>query len=64
MKTGLILDEDSNGYFALEFENGRGATTTMRLEANSYEQAVREAKTFLGIKQNNHDEDGTLWDIR
>jgi len=34
---------------------------TMRLYARSYERAVQEAKTFLGINEENLDGDGTEW---
>jgi hypothetical protein len=35
----------------------------MRLDAMTYERAVREAKTFLGIDMENLDGDGTTWEI-
>ena len=33
----------------------------MRLEASSYEKALREARSFLGINDEDHDEDGNQW---
>ena len=63
MKTARILDEDGDGFFVLEYDNGRGTKSTMRLEASTYENAVREAKTFLEIKEDDFDEDGDQWEI-
>jgi len=62
MKTARILDQD-NGGFGLEYDDTRGAKNTMRLDALTYERAVREARSFLGIKGDNQDEDGTLWEV-
>lgn len=62
MKFGRILDEQS-GAFSLEYDNTIGQKNTMQLEALTYEKAIREAKSFLGISENNHDEDGTLWEV-
>ena len=62
MKVARILDQD-NGAFGLEYDNTVGKRHTMRLEALTYEKAIREAKSFLGIDAENHDTDGTLWDL-
>jgi len=62
MKVARILDQD-NGAFCLEYDNTVGKRHTMRLDALTYEKAIREAKSFLGINAENHDADGTLWDI-
>ncbi len=62
MKTARILDQE-HGTFGLEYNTTRSANNTMRLEALTYEKAIREAKSFLGIKDDDHDEDGTLWEI-
>jgi hypothetical protein len=35
----------------------------MRLDAPTYERAIREAKSFLGITPENLDGDGTEWEI-
>jgi len=35
----------------------------MRLEASSYEQALREAKSFLEIDSDGYDAHGVIWDI-
>ena len=60
MKTARILDEDDDS-FTLEYDNNLGQMNTMRLYARSYERAVQEAKTFLGINEENLDVDGTEW---
>jgi hypothetical protein len=62
MKIARILDEN-DGRFGLEYENTLGKKNTMRLEAFSYESAVREAKSFLGINPDDRDADGAQWDI-
>jgi hypothetical protein len=62
MKTARILDQD-DGAFSLEYDDTRGTRNTMRLDALTYERAIREAKSFLGINEDNHDEDGTPWEV-
>lgn len=62
MKTASIL-ENGYGLFGLEYDNTRGEKNTMRLDAVTYERALREAKSFLGIKEDDHDEDGDLWEV-
>ena len=62
MKTARILDEES-GAFGLEYDNTKGQRNTMRLDATTYEKAILEAKSFLGINEDNHDEDGFLWEV-
>ncbi len=62
MKTARILDEEDES-FGLEYDNNLGQKLTMRLEAVTYERAVREAKSFLGITPENLDGDGTTWEI-
>lgn len=62
IKTARILeDEDDN--FGLEYDNNLGQKNMMRLEAATYEKAVREARSYLGINPENLDEDGTTWEI-
>ncbi len=61
-KTGKILDE-AHGTFGLEYDNTQGKRNTMRLDALTYEKAIREAKSYLGIDEDNKDEDGALWEI-
>jgi hypothetical protein len=62
MKLATILDQD-DGAFGLEYENTLGTKNTMRLDAISYERAIREAKSFLEIDDDNLDGDGTLWQV-
>ncbi|MBI2946509.1 MAG: hypothetical protein HYY23_02615 [Verrucomicrobia bacterium] len=62
MKRARILDEE-DGSFGLEYDNTRGEKNTMRLDAFTYERAILEAKSFLGIKDDNCDEAGDLWEL-
>jgi hypothetical protein len=62
MKIARILDQAS-GAFGLEYENTLGKKNTMRLEALTYEKAIREARSFLGIDADDHDADGSQWDL-
>ena len=62
MKIARILDQDL-GAFGLEYDNTIGKKNTMRLDAPSYEKAIREAKSFLGIGANEHDEAGAFWHV-
>jgi hypothetical protein len=62
LKIGRILDEEG-GEFALEYDDTRGQKNTMRLDALTYEGAIREARSFLGIQEDDHDEDGDLWAV-
>jgi hypothetical protein len=62
MKTARIL-EDEDDSFGLEYDNNLGEKNLMRLDAATYEKAVREAKSYLGINPENLDDDGTVWEI-
>ena len=62
IKIGRILDED-DGSFGLEYDDTRGKKNLMRLDAVSYEGAVREARSFLEIQSDDYDSDGTLWQV-
>ncbi len=62
MKFARILDEP-DGTFGLEYDNTVGKKHTMRLDALTYEQALREARSFLEITSEGRDGDGTTWDI-
>lgn len=62
VKFGRILDEEE-GEFTLEYDDTRGQKNTMRLDALTYEGAVREARSFLGIRSDGHDEAGDLWAV-
>ena len=61
-KFGRILDEEE-GEFTLEYDDTRGQKNTMRLDALTYEGAIREARSFLGIQEDDHDDDGDLWAV-
>jgi len=60
-KRAIILDQDDEA-FGVEYDNTIGSRNTMRLEATTYEDAILEIKSFLGITEN-RDEAGTLWEI-
>ncbi len=62
MKTARIVDFDPETFY-LEYDDSRGAKNRMRLDACTYPKAVREAKTFLEINEDNHDADGNLWEL-
>ena len=62
MKYARILDE-ADGAFGLEYDNTLGKKNTMRLDALTYEHALREAKSFLGINSQDRDADGEEWVI-
>ncbi len=62
LKTARILDLE-NDSFGLEYDNTLGKRNVMRLDALSYERAVREARLFLGINDENLDEDGSAWEV-
>jgi len=61
MKIARILDEPGGG-FRLEYDTP-GQKQNSRLEAWSYEQALREARSFLEIGDNDCDTEGVQWDI-
>ena len=60
MKSATIVDQ-GRGVFGLEYDNTLGKKYNMRLDAATYEDALREARAFLGIRDNDRDEDGDLW---
>ena len=62
MKIACILDQD-DGTFILEYDNTLGKKHTMRLDAETYNNAVREARSFLEIDAENRDGDGIEWNI-
>ena len=62
MKFGRILDEEG-GSFSLEYDNTLGKKLTMRLDAVSYERALREAKSYLGIDAESQDAAGDEWHL-
>ncbi len=62
MKVARILDEEG-GSFRLEFDNDLGHKQNMRLDARNYEQALREAKGYLEVGEDDRDSEGTQWEI-
>ncbi len=60
MKRAIISEQD-RGVFGLEYDNTVGKKHNMRLDAATYEKAVREARAFLGINEDDHDEAGDHW---
>lgn len=62
MKIARIVDQEG-GSFALEYDNMLGKKNFMRLDADTYERALREAKTFLEISVEGSDSDGNQWDL-
>lgn len=62
MKIAKILDQDGDT-FAVEYDNTIGKKNRMRLEATTYEGAIQEAKSYLGINAEDTDGDGTLWQV-
>jgi len=62
MKIARILDE-AGGNLLLEYDNTLGRKHTMRLEALTYEAALREARSYLGIGDDARDPEGAEWDI-
>lgn len=62
MKRATILDQGGD-QFALEYENTLGRKNQMRLDAATYEKAIREARSYLGINQDDRDEAGDQWTV-
>ena len=62
MKIARILDE-SGGTFRLEYDDTLGRKQNTRLDAVTYEQALREARSYLGIGGDARDPDGAEWDV-
>jgi hypothetical protein len=62
MKIARILDE-GGGSFRLEYDNARGHKQSTRLDAVTYEQALRETKSYLEIGEDDRDAEGGQWDI-
>jgi hypothetical protein len=62
MKIARILDEPG-GMFRLEYDDTRGHKQNTRLDAMTYEQALREARVYLEIGNGDCDSEGAQWDI-
>jgi hypothetical protein len=58
----IIVDREDDG-FSLEYDNNLGKRNFMRLDGTSYDRALREARAFLGVNENDLDEDGNFWKI-
>ena len=57
------IKEDDRGTFSLEYDNTLGKKNTMRLDAATYEAAIREAQVFLEVNDQGLDDHGAHWDI-
>ncbi len=57
-----VITEEDDGAFVVEYDNTIGSKNTMRLEADSYEEAIEEIKRFLNIT-GDRDEEGNVWEI-
>lgn len=62
MKRATVLDEGPDE-FLLEYEDTLGRKNQMRLDATTYEQAIREARKYLGIGAEDRDEAGDQWTV-
>jgi len=62
MKHATILDEGPR-QFALQYDNTTGRKNQMRLDAKTYENAIQEARSFLGINKDDRDEAGDQWAV-
>ncbi len=62
MNIARILDE-AGGTFRLEYNDTLGRKQNTRLDALTYEQALREARSYLGIGGDARDAEGAEWDI-
>lgn len=62
MKSATI-QEETPGCFALQYEDTLGRALEMRLDADTYEGALREARAFLGINKDGVDEAGDSWSL-
>ena len=55
------VSEQESGVFTLDYDNTVGKTHSMRLDASTYERALREARSYLGIDEDGRDEAGDQW---
>ena len=62
MKRATISEQNA-GQFTLEYEDTLGRQNQMRLDAGTYERAIREARSYLGIKPDDQDEAGDQWAV-
>jgi hypothetical protein len=61
MKIARILDEPG-GTFRLEYDDTLGDKRNTRLDAMTYEHALRKARSYLEIGEGDRDSEGE-WDI-
>ena len=50
--------------FRLEYDDTLGRKNSMRLDASTYDGAVQEARTYLGINEQDLDADGNKWEMQ
>ena len=62
MKIARIQDEPG-GAFRLEYDDTLGHKRNTRLDAMTYERAIREARSYLEIGEDDRDSEGTQWDV-
>ncbi len=62
VKIGRIVDGE-DGSFGFEYDDTHNRKNMMRLDALTYEGAIREARSFLGIQSDDHDADGDVWHV-
>jgi hypothetical protein len=60
-KRATIVDQE-DGAFGVEYDNTINTRNVMRLDAETYEEAIIEAKAYLEI-EGDQDADGNLWEI-
>ena len=56
-----VISEQTYEVFGLEYDNTLGKKHNMRLDATTYEEAIKEAKSYLGIDEHDHDSAGDEW---
>jgi hypothetical protein len=61
-KIARIVDAE-DGTFTLDYENTLGKVNSMRLEAQTYDGALREARSFLELSADDRDAHGLQWHI-
>jgi hypothetical protein len=57
------INEQSAGQFYVEYDTTVGRKNEMRLDAETYDRALREARSFLSIDEENRDEAGDEWTV-
>jgi hypothetical protein len=62
MKRAIVIDEGPR-QFALEYDNTLGKKHQMRLDAETYKEALEEARSYLSIGENDLDPAGDQWTV-